>query len=109
MTENKPSLIPRIIIFSLLILCFCFTVCKPSVTRKQAELCINAFLVLIYYHYYYYYLYRCGSIQPSDKLLAINDIRMEPCCADEAANLLETVDDIIVLKLRRDDPYGGNE
>ncbi|XP_052821745.1 glutamate receptor-interacting protein 2 isoform X7 [Octopus bimaculoides] len=52
---------------------------------------------------------RCGSIQPSDKLLAINDIRMEPCCADEAANLLETADDIIVLKLRRDDPYGDED
>ncbi|XP_036360657.1 glutamate receptor-interacting protein 1 isoform X9 [Octopus sinensis] len=52
---------------------------------------------------------RCGSIQPSDKLLAINDIRMEPCCADEAANLLETADDIIVLKIRRDDPYGDED
>ncbi|GAB1597596.1 glutamate receptor-interacting 1-like isoform X11 [Argonauta hians] len=52
---------------------------------------------------------RCGSIQASDKLLAINDIRMEPCCADEAAHLLETADDIIVLKLRRDDPYGDED
>lgn len=52
---------------------------------------------------------RCGSIQPRDKLLAINNIRMENCSAEDAANLLDSADDIITLKLRRDDPYGDDD
>ncbi|XP_067683698.1 glutamate receptor-interacting protein 1-like isoform X1 [Haliotis asinina] len=49
--------------------------------------------------------YRCGSVQPGDKLLAVNDIRMENCTVEDAITLLESSDDIIKLKLKREDPY----
>ncbi|XP_041347571.1 glutamate receptor-interacting protein 1-like [Gigantopelta aegis] len=49
--------------------------------------------------------YRCGSVQPGDKLLAVNDIRMDNCSIEDATHLLESSDEIIKLKLRREDPY----
>ncbi|XP_069141413.1 glutamate receptor-interacting protein 1-like isoform X2 [Argopecten irradians] len=49
--------------------------------------------------------YRCGSIQPGDKLLTINDIRTDNLSMEEAENTLQSWDDIVKLKLKRDDPY----
>ncbi|ESO91287.1 hypothetical protein LOTGIDRAFT_91696, partial [Lottia gigantea] len=49
--------------------------------------------------------YRCGSIQPGDHLLAINDIKTINCTVEDAAHLLQTADDIIKLKIKREDPY----
>lgn len=53
--------------------------------------------------------YRCGSIQPGDKLLAVNDVRLDSCTVEDAAHLLELPDDIVKLKLQRDDPEAGSE
>ena len=50
---------------------------------------------------------RCGSVQPGDKLLCINDIRTENLSIDEAVTLLKGDDEIIKLKLKRDDPCTG--
>lgn len=50
---------------------------------------------------------RCGSIQPGDKLLAINDVKTENMLVEDALHLLQSTDDIIKLRLKRDDPYSG--
>ncbi|XP_062613191.1 glutamate receptor-interacting protein 1-like isoform X1 [Saccostrea cucullata] len=47
--------------------------------------------------------YRCGSVQPGDRLLAINDIRTEGLTVEDAMHLLQTPEDIIKLKLRREE------
>ncbi|XP_050413050.1 glutamate receptor-interacting protein 1 isoform X2 [Patella vulgata] len=49
--------------------------------------------------------YRSGSVQPGDHLLAINDIRTEHCSVEDAAHLLQMSEDIIKLKIKREDPY----
>lgn len=53
--------------------------------------------------------YRSGSIQPGDKLLAINDVRLDTCTVEDATHLLELPDDIVKLKLERDNPEEGSE
>ncbi|KAH9487789.1 Glutamate receptor-interacting protein 2 [Bulinus truncatus] len=53
--------------------------------------------------------HRTGSIQPGDTLLAINDVRLDTFTPEDAMHLLELPDDIVKLKLRRDDPDEGNE
>ncbi|XP_045164532.2 glutamate receptor-interacting protein 1-like isoform X2 [Mercenaria mercenaria] len=47
--------------------------------------------------------YRCGSVQPGDKLLSINDIRTNNLSMDEAVSLLKAEEEIIKLKLKRED------
>nr|KAG5708494.1 hypothetical protein BaRGS_026221 [Batillaria attramentaria] len=44
-----------------------------------------------------------------DKLLAVNDVRLDTCTVEDAAHLLELPDDIVKLKLQRDDPEAGSE
>ncbi|GFR74002.1 glutamate receptor-interacting protein 1 [Elysia marginata] len=53
--------------------------------------------------------HRTGSVQPGDKLLAINDVRLDTCTSEDAMHLLELPDDIVKLKLKREDPDEGNE
>lgn len=48
--------------------------------------------------------YRCGSIQCGDRLLSINDIRTDNLSIDEAVLLLKGGEEIIKLKLKREDP-----
>ncbi|XP_052267303.1 glutamate receptor-interacting protein 1-like isoform X2 [Dreissena polymorpha] len=48
--------------------------------------------------------YRCGSVLAGDKLVSINDIRTDNLSIEEAAALLKGDEEIIKLKLRRDDP-----
>ncbi|KAL4225936.1 Glutamate receptor-interacting protein 1 [Mactra antiquata] len=47
--------------------------------------------------------YRCGSVQAGDKLLSINDVRTHNLSIDEAVALLKGEEEIIKLKLKRDD------
>ncbi|KAL3851669.1 hypothetical protein ACJMK2_015398 [Sinanodonta woodiana] len=49
--------------------------------------------------------YRCGSIHPGDRILSINDSRTENLSVEEAMHLIETAEDIIRLKIKREDPY----
>ncbi|WAR26106.1 GRIP1-like protein [Mya arenaria] len=52
--------------------------------------------------------YRCGSVQSGDKLVSINDIRTDNLSIEEAAALLKGDEEIIKLKLKRDDPCFGD-
>ncbi|KAK3104164.1 hypothetical protein FSP39_024955 [Pinctada imbricata] len=47
--------------------------------------------------------YRCGSLQRGDKILAIGDHDTEGLSLDEAMLLLQSAEDIIKLKLRREE------
>ena len=46
-------------------------------------------------------------MQPGDKLLCINDIKTENLSIDEAVMLLKGDEEIIKLKLKREDPCTG--
>nr|XP_022296819.1 glutamate receptor-interacting protein 1-like isoform X3 [Crassostrea virginica] len=47
--------------------------------------------------------YRCGSVQTGDRILAINDIRTEGLTVEDALHLLHSPEDIIKIKLRREE------
>lgn len=47
--------------------------------------------------------YRCGSVQTGDRILAINDIRTEGLTIEDAMHLLHSPEDIIKIKLRREE------
>ncbi|XP_052679023.1 glutamate receptor-interacting protein 1-like isoform X2 [Crassostrea angulata] len=47
--------------------------------------------------------YRCGSVQTGDRILAINDIRTEGLTVEDAMHLLHSPEDIIKIKLRREE------
>nr|XP_015930037.1 glutamate receptor-interacting protein 1 isoform X2 [Parasteatoda tepidariorum] len=49
--------------------------------------------------------HRTGSIQPGDKLLAINSLRTENCTVEDAAAILHTCTDIVKLRIRKDEAF----
>ncbi|XP_076447578.1 glutamate receptor-interacting protein 2-like isoform X2 [Babylonia areolata] len=53
--------------------------------------------------------HRCGSIQPGDKLLAINDVCLDSCTVEDAMHLLELPDELVKIKVQRDDPEEGTK
>ncbi|KAL8608811.1 hypothetical protein ACOMHN_051416 [Nucella lapillus] len=53
--------------------------------------------------------HRCGSIQPGDKLLAINDVCLDTFTVEDAMHLLELPDELVKLKIQRDDPDEGTK
>uniref|UniRef100_A0A3B3RU72 Glutamate receptor interacting protein 2a n=1 Tax=Paramormyrops kingsleyae TaxID=1676925 RepID=A0A3B3RU72_9TELE len=46
---------------------------------------------------------RTGTLEPGDKLLAIDNIRLENCTMDEALQLLQQSDDLVKLKIQKDE------
>ncbi|GIY46084.1 hypothetical protein CDAR_292931 [Caerostris darwini] len=49
--------------------------------------------------------HRTGTIQPGDKLLAINSIRTENCTIEDATAILHTCTDIVKLRIRKDETF----
>ncbi|GFS58903.1 glutamate receptor-interacting protein 1 [Nephila pilipes] len=49
--------------------------------------------------------HRTGTIQPGDKLLAINSLRTENCTVDDATAILHTCSDIVKLRIRKDETF----
>ncbi|XP_013790838.2 glutamate receptor-interacting protein 2-like, partial [Limulus polyphemus] len=49
--------------------------------------------------------HRTGTLQPGDKLLAINTIRMDNCTIEDAAEILMAVEDVVKLRIRKDETY----
>ncbi|XP_056000818.1 glutamate receptor-interacting protein 1-like isoform X5 [Ostrea edulis] len=47
--------------------------------------------------------YRCGSVQTGDRLLAVSDIRTDGLTIEDVMHLLQTPEDILKLKLRREE------
>uniref|UniRef100_A0A914UK45 PDZ domain-containing protein n=2 Tax=Plectus sambesii TaxID=2011161 RepID=A0A914UK45_9BILA len=53
--------------------------------------------------------HRCGSIQPGDRLIAIDNIPLDSCTVEEAMRLLQRSADIVKLRVKKGAAFGGDE
>ena len=51
--------------------------------------------------------YRTGTLEPGDHLLAIDDIHLETFSVEEAAHILRQADDIVKLRVKKDETFSG--
>ncbi|XP_076350967.1 glutamate receptor-interacting protein 1-like isoform X2 [Tachypleus tridentatus] len=49
--------------------------------------------------------HRTGTLQPGDKLLAIDSVRMDNCTIEDAAEILQSCDQIVKLRIRKDETF----
>ncbi|CAL8402646.1 unnamed protein product, partial [Arctogadus glacialis] len=47
--------------------------------------------------------HRTGTLEPGDKLLAIDSVRLESCSREEAEHILQQCEDLVKLKIRKDE------
>ncbi|XP_064161033.1 glutamate receptor-interacting protein 2-like isoform X7 [Anguilla rostrata] len=47
--------------------------------------------------------HRTGTLEPGDKLLAIDNIRLENCSMEDAVQILQQSEDLVKLKIRKDE------
>ncbi|CAF94896.1 unnamed protein product, partial [Tetraodon nigroviridis] len=52
---------------------------------------------------------RTGTLEPGDKLLAIDNIRLENCSREEAEQILQQCEELVKLKIRKDEDNSGTE
>lgn len=50
---------------------------------------------------------RTGTLEPGDKLLAIDNIRLENCSKDDAEQILQQCEELVKLKIRKDEDNSG--
>lgn len=50
---------------------------------------------------------RTGTLEPGDKLLAIDNIRLESCSMEDAMQILQQTEDLVKLKIRKDEDNSG--
>ena len=50
---------------------------------------------------------RTGTLEPGDKLLAINNIRLDNCPMEDAVQILRQCEDLVKLKIRKDEDNSG--
>ncbi len=50
---------------------------------------------------------RTGTLEPGDKLLAIDNIRLENCSMEDAVQILQQSEDLVKLKIRKDEDNSG--
>lgn len=53
--------------------------------------------------------YRTGVIQPGDKLWAIDNVRLDNCSIEDAAQIIESSGEIVKLRIQKDDAFSGNQ
>lgn len=51
--------------------------------------------------------HRSGTLQPGDKLLAIDQFRMESSTIEEAARILQNCQGVVQLRIRKDEHFSG--
>lgn len=51
---------------------------------------------------------RTGTLEPGDKLLAIDNIRLENCSKEDAEQFLQQCEELVKLKIRKDEDNSGN-
>uniref|UniRef100_A0A3Q0R767 Glutamate receptor interacting protein 2 n=1 Tax=Amphilophus citrinellus TaxID=61819 RepID=A0A3Q0R767_AMPCI len=51
--------------------------------------------------------HRTGTLEPGDKLLAIDNIRLENCSKDDAEQILQQCEELVKLKIRKDEDNSG--
>ncbi|XP_022255075.1 glutamate receptor-interacting protein 2-like, partial [Limulus polyphemus] len=49
--------------------------------------------------------HRTGTLQPGDKLLAIDSVRMDNCTLEDAYEILKACDQIVKLRIRKDETF----
>ncbi|KAM7421903.1 hypothetical protein PAMA_010124 [Pampus argenteus] len=52
--------------------------------------------------------HRTGTLEPGDKLLAIDNIRLENCSRDDAEQILQQCEELVKLKIRKDEDNSGD-
>lgn len=52
-------------------------------------------------------LCRTGTLEPGDKLLAIDNIRLDNCAMEDAVQILRQCEDLVKLKIRKDEDNSG--
>lgn len=52
---------------------------------------------------------RTGTLEPGDKLLAIDNIRLENCSMEDAVQILQQCDELVKLKIRKDEDNSGTQ
>lgn len=50
---------------------------------------------------------RTGTLEPGDKLLAIDNIRLDNCPMEDAVQILRQCEDLVKLKIRKDEDNSG--
>lgn len=50
---------------------------------------------------------RTGTLEPGDKLLAIDNIRLDHCPMEDAVQILRQCEDVVKLKIRKDEDNSG--
>ncbi len=50
---------------------------------------------------------RTGTLEPGDKLLAIDNIRLENCSMEDAVQILQQSEELVKLKIRKDEDNSG--
>lgn len=64
---------------------------------------------MIRFHLLYlpFFAFRTGTLEPGDKLLAIDNIRLENCTREEAEQILQQCEELVKLKIRKDEDNSG--
>uniref|UniRef100_A0A3B1KK04 Glutamate receptor interacting protein 2 n=1 Tax=Astyanax mexicanus TaxID=7994 RepID=A0A3B1KK04_ASTMX len=53
--------------------------------------------------------HRTGTLEPGDKLLAIDNIRLENCSMEDAMQILQQSEDLVKLKIRKDEDNSNEQ
>lgn len=54
-------------------------------------------------------VFRTGTLELGDKLLAIDNIRVENCSMEEAVQILQQCEELVKLKIQKDEDNSGSE
>lgn len=61
----------------------------------------------MFFIYLFVYFSRTGTLELGDKLLAIDNIRVENCSMEEAVQILQQCEELVKLKIRKDEDNSG--
>lgn len=61
------------------------------------------------YHTLPPHLARTGTLELGDKLLAIDNIRLDNCSMEDAVQILQQCEELVKLKIRKDEDNSGTE
>uniref|UniRef100_A0A669CPS6 Glutamate receptor interacting protein 2 n=1 Tax=Oreochromis niloticus TaxID=8128 RepID=A0A669CPS6_ORENI len=72
--------------------------------KRGVELGFKCFDFLLCHSLFFHSLTtRTGTLEPGDKLLAIDNIRLENCSKDDAEQILQQCEELVKLKIRKDE------
>uniref|UniRef100_A0A8C0B3Z7 Glutamate receptor interacting protein 2 n=1 Tax=Buteo japonicus TaxID=224669 RepID=A0A8C0B3Z7_9AVES len=54
-------------------------------------------------YFFFSFPHRTGTLEPGDKLLAIDNIRLDNCSMEDAVQILRQCEDLVKLKIRKDE------